>query len=616
LSKVKSQNLNIKSQISNITLPDPSEIYRDHLVLLDDQLATLLKKKNMLAWLRFFSLVAVGIALWQLWSFSWIVALVASTLLIVLFLRFVISDINNRESIENTKRLIEINNEEINILHHHYTNRPDGQSLQPEHHDYANDLDLFGKASLYQYVNRTHSEQGNKLFSDWLLHPAQTELIKKRQEAAKDLSSTIFSLQQFRSYSIANAVTVAAEKNVVKWLQRKNRFRLNLVWKLMRLIFPVVSIATLLLFIFSIIPSSAFYPLLLLFLAIAFSITKAIMPDYALLNKIVPELETLFQSIRWIETFKTKTELIQTLQRGLETGTQKASTSILQLKKILERLDYRYNPLVHIPLNIFLAWDLQQVFALEKWKSGKETIVANWFHALADMESLVTLATLHFNHPGWSFPQISSEHGILIAKGMGHPLIPVEKRVNNSFAVEGSQQLSLITGSNMAGKSTFLRSAGINVVLAMMGSPVCASELIVSNMKVISSMRISDNLEENTSTFYAELKKLKQIIEAVNKHEKVFLLLDEILRGTNSADRHAGSIAFIKQLVKEKALALAATHDLELTKLAEELPGSIHNYHFDVQVKGDELYFDYILKEGICHSMNASLLMKKIGIEL
>jgi DNA mismatch repair ATPase MutS len=168
----------------------------------------------------------------------------------------------------------------------------------------------------------------------------------------------------------------------------------------------------------------------------------------------------------------------------------------------------------------------------------------------------------------------------------------------------------------MAGKSTFLRSAGINVVLAMMGSPVCAAELTVSNMKVISSMRVSDNLEENTSTFYAELKKLKHIIDAVKKHEKVFLLLDEILRGTNSADRHTGSKAFIKQLVKEKAFALVATHDLELTKLADEFPADIHNYHFDVQVKGDELYFDYFLKEGICTSMNASLLMKKIGIEL
>lgn len=168
----------------------------------------------------------------------------------------------------------------------------------------------------------------------------------------------------------------------------------------------------------------------------------------------------------------------------------------------------------------------------------------------------------------------------------------------------------------MAGKSTFLRSVGVNIVLAMMGSAVQARSFTVSNMKVISSMRVNDNLEENTSTFYAELKKLKEVIEAVYQKEKVFLLLDEILRGTNSADRHSGSKALIKQLLQHNATGLIATHDLELANLAKEFPGSLHNYHFDVQVSGDELYFDYILKKGICTSMNASLLMKKIGIEL
>jgi DNA mismatch repair ATPase MutS len=157
---------------------------------------------------------------------------------------------------------------------------------------------------------------------------------------------------------------------------------------------------------------------------------------------------------------------------------------------------------------------------------------------------------------------------------------------------------------------------GVNIVLAMMGSPVFAESLTLSHMKVMSSMRVNDNLEESTSTFYAELKKLKEIIEAVYNNEKIFLLLDEILRGTNSADRHTGSIALIKQLIHHKAAGLIATHDLELAKLADEFPLNIHNYHFDVQVAGDELYFDYKLKRGVCQSMNASILMKKIGIEL
>src|SRR5689334_14109024 len=270
---------------------DPSKIYKEHLVSLDAHLTALLKKKNRLAWLRFLSLIAAGIALWQLWSLGWIPALIVSALLVVLFLRLVIKDINNRESIENTERLIAINKEEIDIIGNHFMNRFDGIIFQPEHHDYANDLDLFGKASLYQYINRTHSEQGNKLFADWLLHPAETALIKGRQEAAKELKEQIYSLQQFRSYSIASPITIASEKNVIKWLQQENlpgrqagRFRSNAMWKVVRFIFPAASITTLLLYIFSVIPSSAFFPLLLLFFAITFSIGKAIMPDYALLN--------------------------------------------------------------------------------------------------------------------------------------------------------------------------------------------------------------------------------------------------------------------------------------------------------------------------------------------
>jgi DNA mismatch repair ATPase MutS len=279
------------------------------------------------------------------------------------------------------------------------------------------------------------------------------------------------------------------------------------------------------------------------------------------------------------------------------------------------------NPLVFLPLNTFSFWDLQQVLSLEKWKKENKEHIDDWFHSLAEIESLSSLANLSFNNPDWTFPGISQDHGTFMANSLGHPLIPKEKLVTNSFSTESSNGLNLITGSNMAGKSTFLRSVGVNVVLAMMGSAVYAKSFTVSNMKVISSMRVSDNLEENTSTFYAELKKLKEVIEAVYQNEKVFLLLDEILRGTNSADRHAGSKALIKQLIQHNAVGLIATHDLELAKLADDpiaigFPSKLHNYHFDVQVTGDELYFDYKLKRGICTSMNASLLMKKIGIEL
>jgi DNA mismatch repair ATPase MutS len=340
------------------------------------------------------------------------------------------------------------------------------------------------------------------------------------------------------------------------------------------------------------------------------------LPLHSRLSRIAPEAATLSNSIAWIEQFNCNSIYLQQVKKIFDHPSHKASGQIKSLGRILERLDYRLNFIVFIPLNTFLFWDLQQVFALEKWKENNRHTISDWFKGLAEMEATCSLANCSFNHPEWAFPVFSEKDAVFEAAELGHPLLPPSKRIDNSFFTSGKGQLNLVTGSNMAGKSTFLRSIGVNIVLAMAGAPVCARSLQLSPLKVMSSMRISDNLEESTSTFYAELKKLKEIIEAVNRNEKVFLLLDEILRGTNSADRHAGSKALIKQLIHHQAAGVMATHDLELAKLATEFPGNIQNYHFDVQVANEELFFDYKLKQGVCQSMNASILMKKIGIEL
>lgn len=213
-------------------------------------------------------------------------------------------------------------------------------------------------------------------------------------------------------------------------------------------------------------------------------------------------------------------------------------------------------------------------------------------------------------------PLIHNDYFVLKAKEAGHPLIAAQKRITNSFEITGSGRSVIITGSNMSGKSTFLRTCGINGVLALAGSVVCATKFEISYVHVLSSMRISDSLEDNTSSFYAELKKLAYIIRYSETNQRVLLLLDEILRGTNSNDRYIGSVALIKQLVQYGTASLVATHDLRLAEMAGELPGKIDNYHFDVKIEGEELYFDYLLNPGICTSLNASLLMKKMGIKV
>lgn len=597
-------------------MSNPLEAYRHQLAALDIKLALLQKRKSVFGWLRFVTLIAAFIALWKLWPLGLIVALPVFSILTGLFLFILSKDLNNNLTIENSVRLRKINETEIEILNHHFTHLPDGSNYKPETHEYANDLDIFGRASLYQYINRTNSEQGNKMFADWLLHQALPGMILQRQETVKELTPETGWRQQLQSCGIATKITIATQQRIEKWLEQPVSFSGKLLWNILKYLLPAISFSFLTLHLINILDASIFYPLILLMLAVSFAISKLIIPDYLQLNRIAPELESLSGSISLIEKKEFKTDLIKKLQAKYKTGLVTSSESIKKLKKVLDLLDIRLNPLVFIPLNTFLFWDLQQIFTLEKWKIANKHNIRDWFGTLAEIECLSSIANLAFNHPENSFPRISNKEGVFIADSMGHPLIAKEKMVCNSFSTEGVNQMNLITGSNMAGKSTFLRSIGINIVLAMMGSTVFARSLALSPMKVLSSMRVSDNLEESTSTFYAELKKLKEVINSVYNNEKVFLLLDEILRGTNSADRHAGSKALIKQLIHHKAVGLIATHDLELAKLADEFPDKIHNYHFDVQVANDELYFDYKLKRGICQSMNASLLMKKIGIEL
>jgi len=595
---------------------DPHAIYTQLLNELNNKMEMLLKKKNLFGWLRLFSLLIAIVSIWLLWPYGFVIVVIAFVLLFGVFLYCVSLDLKNNEKIDIENRLIAINEKEIAILQYHYTNEPDGLSFKPSSHEYANDLDIFGRASIYQYINRTTSEQGNQLFANWLLNPSPVDIILKRQDACKELSNQIAWRQQLQACSISTPITIATEQKINRWLQEENKFINKNKWKIIRYLFPVISLSLLVLYIIGIIPSPIFYLSALIFLMISSGISKLVMPAYLKLNKITSELETVSESIAIIEASTFKSDLLNEIKMKLVNEPIKASATIKKLNKILSRLDYRLNPLVFIPLNTFFLWDLQQVLALEEWKIINKQNISGWFCAIAEMESLSTLGTLAFNHPQWCYPELKKEQGIFIAENISHPLIPETKRVSNSFSTVNKSRLSLITGSNMAGKSTFLRCVGVNIVLAMTGAPCCATSLSLSPTKVLSSMRVNDNLEENTSTFYAELKKLKEVIETVDKREHVFLLLDEILRGTNSGDRHVGSIALIKQLARQNATGLIATHDLELAKLADEFATHIHNYHFDVEVNNDELYFDYKLKEGVCQSLNASILMKKIGIEL
>jgi hypothetical protein len=593
----------------------PGNIYQRQLQKHNATLEQLLEKRTRLGWVRMLVFIATALISFKTFSAYGFIGSIPLGLGLALLVYFIFRDASNNQEIANTKTLISINEEEINTLNHRFHHHFDGAVYAPASHDYANDLDLFGKASLYQWASRCYTEQGRNLLAADLLQPLNKERVLQRHEAVKELAGEIDWRQQLQSLAMQTNITVNTQRKTEAWLDEKDRHFTGKAWKIIVPVYSVITLGSAVAAIIGFIPASLFSSLFVLYFIISIILSRNTVKPYLLLSGIVKEVSALHLLLQWIEDKPFKSAYLQQLQQSVN-DKNKAAGEIKKLKMILDRFDLRLSIVGLLFFNSFLLWDTRQMIALNDWRKKNKQQLHKWFDLVAEMEVLNSLASIHFNQALWCFPQFGDVHFTLKGKRVGHPLIPPADRVDNDFDLEGTPKIGLVTGSNMAGKSTFLRSLGVNLVLAQMGAPVCAEEFKLSPVRLMSSMRIADNLAENTSTFYAELKKLKTIIEAVNRDEKVFLLLDEILRGTNSLDRHTGSEALVKQLIHKNAVAVIATHDVELAGLQNQFPKAMENYHFDVQVEGEELYFDYKLKTGVCTSLNASILMKKIGIEL
>ncbi len=598
----------------NDSTPQPT--YQQALQTHSAHLAVLEKKRSNLGWLRLAVFVVMVIAAYQVFTTLGLWGLVPTLLGIAALLYLVSVDVANNAKIRNTKTLIRVNEEELQALAHQFHNREDGSRFTPAEHPYANDLDIFGKASLYQWLSRCFTEQGKSALAANLLHPLGPEKVLLRQEAVKELAGNIAWRQQWQAHAMQTTVTLGTQQKIATWLQEEEEHFRSPSWKVFLAVYSLLTSASAIAAILGYIPGSVFAMLFLLYLVISQWLSRQAILTYVHLGGIVKEASTLQALVNWLENLQAVAKHINAIQQEMQGSSGRAGGELKELRTILDRFDLRNNIVGLLVFNSFFLWDVRQMIHLNAWRRRNRHQVEKWFAALAEMEVVHSICTLHFNHPAFCFPQFREKHFLLQGEAIGHPLIPEAQRVNNDYSVEGVARIGLITGSNMAGKSTFLRSLGVNVVLAQLGAPVCARRFVLSPVQLLSSMRIADNLAENTSTFYAELKKLRSIIERVKAHEKVFILLDEILRGTNSFDRHTGAAALLKQLIKEKAVAVIATHDVELAQLQTEFPASVENYHFDVEVEGEELYFDYKLKQGICKSLNASILMKKIGIDL
>ena len=312
-----------------------------------------------------------------------------------------------------------------------------------------------------------------------------------------------------------------------------------------------------------------------------------------------------------IESEEFTNSTLKDKQKIIQLKNKKASDIFKEFSKILDAFDQRNNVIIAVIGNGLFLWDIRNTFKIEKWISTYKNTVEEWFSVVSFFDAQNSLANFSFNKPKYIFPTISNEKSVLNSINLGHPLLDTSKRIDNDFSVN-QEQFFIVTGANMAGKSTFLRTVSLAIVMSNCGLPVCTNKIKYNPIKLITSMRTSDSLNDDESYFYAELKRLKFIVNEI-KNENYFIILDEILKGTNSKDKAIGSKKFVEKLNKSKSTGIIATHDVSLCDLATEYP-TIENYYFDAEIINDELHFDYKMKNGVCKNMNASFLLKKMEI--
>jgi DNA mismatch repair ATPase MutS len=342
--------------------------------------------------------------------------------------------------------------------------------------------------------------------------------------------------------------------------------------------------------------------------------TKKVNQIHNQLSRKFDSIEKYRSLISLIESEPLNATILNNLKDNFKNSKEGASKDIQKLKKHVDTLDARMNIIVALLLNGIILWDINVMQNIEKWRTEHKSNFLKWINVIGEFDAFISIALYAYNNPNYAYPEVYNDSFIMQAENIGHPLINKNVLVKNNYHIEGLPKIDLLTGANMAGKSTFLRTIGVNLTLAMIGAPVCASKFRFTPILLFTSLRTNDSLQENESFFYAELKRLHLLIQHYKNKERVFFLLDEILKGTNSKDQHAGSEALIEKIIKLKGCGIVATHDVELSKLRLTHPDAIRNLCFEITINDDKLNFDYKIKEGVCSTMNASYLMKKMEI--
>ena len=525
------------------------------------------------------------------------------------------------------EKLVFVNTNEWVVMQDGSNGFSDGKSFLPGV-IYGDDLDIYGPSSVFHALNRTTTLHGTETLAGWLRRSLHgPDAIRERQDAVRVLAGQA----ELRRLLTAKGLLAGGEgsdgsvpapgkaadlRSVQEWLNTKPRVYPLIGLRIGMALWTVVNVV---LFFYAL-SGGPFAPALYS-IAITWIITGYFSKYVHRQHQLVGHKQAVFGQYADILSVFSKVEVGgSALLQELRGQAREAHGAIRRLSRLTSFFDQRLNLLVFTFLNSLAFYDLQCTVALERWKARYRARLPVWIGSVGSIEALNSLATFAFNHPGYIYPEVaevggSPEGGLFIdAAQLAHPLIPEQRRVANDFRIGPEEKLILVTGSNMSGKTTFLRTIGVNLVLAQCGSPVCAAAFSFTPMEPLTSLRISDSLQDQTSYFMAELKKLQQIVEILETGAPALVLIDEILRGTNSEDKTYGSELFARKLVGYRCLALFATHDLALGALESELPGKVANYCFESVIEDGDLRFDYRLQRGVARNKNASFLMKKMGI--
>lgn len=591
-------------------MENPADFYRVKSGIFSDDLKKLTSKLKWFGWYRFaafvvmlFPIIVFGVEWW-----SGLISLVA----LVLFFVLVKANVTLEKQKRKATVLKQLSEEELLALQHSFLHFSNGSEFLDTDHFFAYDLDLFGQGSLFQFLNRTSTLSGKRLLANWMKFPFKNKNdIELRQLAVKELVAQPEWRLDFLAAGKLFEETADMYSEIRSWSE--SNLKLDKAGAIRYLIW-IVPLITLAAAVPAILGITNIFLVLALFVQwiLLYFFWKPVTKYFGYFGRKSELLSKYMQQLVKIGEHKFESELLLKLQQKIEEPS--AAEAFNKLKSLVKEFEYRQNLLVGVILNSFVLWDIRCLFRLWQWHQKYHTELGVWLDVVAEIDALISLANFSNNHPEYIFPKVADNDFVFSSKKLGHPLLNPKKRVDNDLRIDGFSKTLIVTGANMAGKSTFLRTVGVNLVLAELGAPVCASEMEFTPIDIYTNMRTTDSLLKDESYFFAELKRIKTVLDRLKEGERYFVILDEMLKGTNSIDKLSGSNALIRKMIQYGGVALIATHDLKLSEMEAELPGAVINKCFEIRIENNELVFDYQLSEGVTQTMNATFLMKKMGI--